>query len=119
MAKANLTKKHPKLSLRNTYYEFRKYRILEFLNQLPRDRYRDIVNSLPSILGVTRQTLSVWMNISINDDIQVPSIDLWVISCIINIPMNELINDLVKDNSTLPIAQVLPSLTPVVTGLVK
>lgn len=87
-----VTSSQVKLTLYNENYPLRKYRILEFLNNLPARQSSIIKRSIPNELNITRQTFSKWQNASIYDGLEIPAIALLKIALTLNISPLELVN---------------------------
>ncbi len=82
----------PKLQLNNTYYEYRKYNILQIIDNYPSFLCKLYKSELPKLLEVNRQTFSNWLNASIFDTLEIPSIKLALIAKILNTSIESLIN---------------------------
>lgn len=87
-----VTSSQVKLTLYNENYSLRKYRILEFLNNLPAKQSSQIKKSIPKELNVSRQTFSKWLNASINDRLEISAVALLKIALTLNISPLELVN---------------------------
>lgn len=88
----NVTNVLPKLQLNNTYYQYRKYNILQLLNSFPADLCQLYKRELPHALGINRQTFSNWLNANITDILEIPSLKLAQIASFLKVPIEELIN---------------------------
>ncbi|NJO90153.1 MAG: hypothetical protein HC831_15315 [Chloroflexia bacterium] len=88
----NLSNVTPKLQLNNSFYEYRKYNILRIIDGLPAHSSRLYRKELPKLLSVNRQTFSNWLNASIYDTLEIPSIKLALVAKIFSISIEELIN---------------------------
>lgn len=110
---------NPVLNLSNKNYEQRKYSILEYINSLSADYSKELKKQLPEILQINRCTLSNWLNAPINSSIEIPSIKLAIISKILQVPMEKLINVKIQTFSN-PLPQIFNSNSILhQTGLVK
>lgn len=81
-----------KLNLKNQNYSFRKYRILEIIHNLPYLDSLEIKNQLIKILGIDRTTFSKWLNMSISDKSEIPSLKLAIIAKALNSSIEDLFN---------------------------
>ena len=86
------SKTEPNLSLTNLFYDNRKYRILEILNKLPTDLNKIYKKQIPKNLNINRQTWSNWLNLSVTDKTEIPSIKLAYIAHYLKIEISDLIN---------------------------
>ncbi len=85
-----------KLTLLNGHYQHRKYKILEIIDQMPTNKNKQYKKEIPRILNITRQTWSVWLNTSIADTLEIPSIKLAQIAKLLNTTTEQLINIEIK-----------------------
>lgn len=81
-----------KLSFFNQNYELRKYRILEFINVKPHYESIEIRRKLPKLLGISRQRFSRWLNLPIEDTMEIPYSHLVRIASFLDVEPSELIN---------------------------
>lgn len=88
----NTSKLTPKLQLNNSYYRFRKYNILKLINSLPADMCLLYKKHMPNALGANRQTFANWLNASITDTLEIPSVKLAQIASFFQVPIEELFN---------------------------
>ncbi len=88
----NLSNVTPKLQLNNSFYEYRKYTILQIIDHFPAHLAKLHKKELPKLLNINRQTFSNWLNASISDTLEIPSIKLALIAKILNTSIEELIN---------------------------
>lgn len=91
-----LTSSQVKLTLFEDNYQLRKYKIFEILNSLPKNHESQIKKSIISDLGITRQTLSNWLNASIYDNIEIPTQSFLRIAITLNVSPFELMNIPIK-----------------------
>ena len=87
-----VTSSQVKLTLYNENYSIRKYRILEFLNNLPAKQAAQLKKSIPNELNISRQTFSKWLNASIYDGLEISAVALLKIALTLNISPLELVN---------------------------
>ena len=88
----NQTNDKNSLTLTNTNYENRKYNILKLLNNLSADKAKIFKQHIPKHLGINRQTWSNWLNASLTDKLEIPSIKLAYVAAYLLVATKELIN---------------------------
>lgn len=89
--KANLTNIDENVLNINTNYQNKKFKILEFLDQLPYAEAKNLKKQLPTILGVTRQTFAKYCNAEINDKSDMTTAQLFTLCKIFNVEPSQLV----------------------------
>lgn len=70
-----------------------KYRILELMRKLPREKEQIICNTLPVKLGVSEKTFKDWLYIKRGDKRNISALHLHHISEVLEVDFYELLND--------------------------
>jgi len=92
----------PKLQLNNSCYEYRKYKILQIIDNYPSYLCRLYKNELPKQIGVNRQTFANWLNASTVDTMEIPSVKLAIIAKTLKVPIEDLFNISIPEISIEP-----------------
>lgn len=93
----NVTKIGKKRVGNGIFFEQPKYKLAELLYNLPYNEAKKVKKQLPSILGISRQTLELYLKATTNDKTNIPLYEFLRLCVFFNIEPFEMINYEIKE----------------------